>query len=443
MTPLNIAGQDADATRHCMITIENASGGTEARKLHQFNAAITRKNDLRNEFKSSLFASTSVDVAALGDLVVLSTADTAANDLMQEDCPDASIDLPATLVAPILRYRLLSDADLRLLPPIEWRIKDVLPSQGMAVVFGPSGSGKSFLVLDMLQSLALGHDWFGRRVKPCSVTYVALEGEAGVARRVDAYRMHHGSTSPKIQYLLEPFSLRNADDINDLVLAIKTAGTGDVVVLDTLSRATAGLDENDSKDMGQIVAAVKLLQELIGGLVILVHHTGKDASKGMRGHSLLHAALDCAIEIKRNGDHREWGIAKSKDGEDGAPQPFKLEIVPLGTNIDGDVITSCVIVANQSAQAVQKKMRKLGSNQTIAYQTLVKLLNTSDDVNEGAPPGRPGVRFDDAIVIVATQIPTEAKYQKERAKDAIGSLVGMGLLVQNGEWLTHNQSPQH
>lgn len=128
---------------------------------------------------------------------------------------------------------------------------------------------------------------------------------------------------------MQPFRLLNADDINELVLAIQTAGTGDVVVLDTLSRATPGSDENDSKAMGLVISAAKILQEMIGGLVLLVHHTGKNAAQGMRGHSSLHAALDCAIEVKRNGDNREWLVAKSKDGEDGASHPFKLEVVPI------------------------------------------------------------------------------------------------------------------
>lgn len=158
MNPPNIAGQGADSTRQFMITNENASGGTEAPKLHQCNATIARKNDLRNEFKISLFASINVDVDALGDSAVLPT-DTPAKDVMQEDCLDASIDLPATIVAPISRYRLLTDDDLRKRPLAQWRIKDVLPSHGLAVVFGPSGSGKSFLVLDMLQSLAFGREW--------------------------------------------------------------------------------------------------------------------------------------------------------------------------------------------------------------------------------------------------------------------------------------------
>ena len=438
MSALNIAGKGADGTRHCMITNENASGGTEARKPNQHTVTLDLKIDLRNEFKSALFASNDDAGAALGDLVALPT-DNHAKDLMTEDCQDASIDLPETLVGPISRYRLLTDDDLRKLPPAQWRIKDVLPSQGLAVVFGPSGSGKSFLVLDMLQSLAFGREWFGRRVKPCSVTYIALEGEAGLSGRVDAYRIQHGSTSPNIRYMVQPFRLLNADDINELVLAIQAAGTGDVVVLDTLSRATPGSDENDSKAMGLIVAASKILQELIGGLVLLIHHTGKDASKGMRGHSSLHAALDCAIEVKRSGDHREWLVAKSKDGEDGASHPFKLQVVPMGNDSDGDAITSCVIVPNQSAQADAKKIPTLGSNQTIALNALEEPLRESVDFDkDGTPPGRPCLDFDHALAIVALLMPVEAKYKKQRAKEAIAGLVNKNVMGMKGEWIWAN-----
>jgi putative DNA primase/helicase len=452
MTPLNIAGQDAYATRHCMITSENASGGTEALKLNQPNATIDWEKNLRNRLKLALRASPNVEADAMAEVVVFTT-DTAANDLLQEDCPDALIDLPvapvvpvapSAPVVPILRYKLLTDDDLSKLPPVQWRIKDVLPSHGTAVVFGPSGSGKSFLVLDMLQSLAFGHEWFGRRVKPCSVTYIALEGEAGLAGRVEAYRVQHGSSSPNIRYMVQPFRLLDADDINELVQAIQAAGTGDVVVLDTLSRATPGSDENDSKAMGQIVASAKMLQDLIGGLVLLIHHTGKDASRGMRGHSSLHAALDCAIEVKRTGDNREWVLAKSKDGEDGASHSFKLEVVSMGNDSDGDAITSCVIVPNQSAQTVGKKMPKLACNQTIALKALeVPLCKSVDIDKDGVPPGRPCLCFDDAIAIVAPLMPGLAKHQKQRAKEAITGLVGKGVLSENGKWLNHNQYPQH
>lgn len=421
-----------------MNTNENAPGATEARKYNHCKATIDQEEDEDNSFKRSLYESRSVDADMLEDLVVL-PEDTAANDLMQVDDNDALIHQQEPPGVTAMRYLLLTDDDLSKRPPVQWRIKGMVPSQGIAVVFGPSGSGKSFLVLDMLQSLASGHDWFDHKVTQCAVTYVALEGEAGLAGRVKAYRTHHGATSPNIVYMAQPFGLLDADDINDLVLAIKTAGTGDVVVLDTLSRATPGLDENASKDMGAIVAAAKLLQELLGGLVLLVHHTGKDTARGMRGHSLLHAALDCAIEVKRSGDNREWVVAKSKDGEDGASHPFKLEVVSMGIDSDGDAITSCVIVTNQSAHAIAKKMPTLGSNQTIVLKALVEPLSKSVDIDkDGAPQGRPCLLFEHALAVVALLMPVEAKHKKQRAKDALTGLVSKDLVGMKGDWLWVN-----
>jgi putative DNA primase/helicase len=441
MTPLNIAGQGADSTRHFTITNGNASGGAEARKQNHCDETTARKDDLRGDFKRSLFAKINVDEDALGDVVDLvpDDSDHSDKDLMQEIYSDALIDLSEALEAPVLRFRLLTDDDLSKLPPVEWRIKNVLPSHGLAVVFGPSGSGKSFLVLDMLQSLAIGCEWFGRKVKPCAATYIALEGEAGIAGRIEAYRNHHGATSPNIRYMAQPFSLLNADDINELAQAIQAAGTGDVVVIDTLSRATPGSDENDSKHMGQIIASAKMLQDLTGGLVLLVHHTGKDSTRGMRGHSSLLAALDCAIEVKRSGDHREWLLAKNKDGEDGASHPFKLDVVPLGNDSDGDEMSSCVIVANQSASAVAKKMPTLGSNQAIARSALDEPLSKSVDIDQdGAPQGRPCLRFDHALAIVTPLMPVEAKHKKQRAKDALAGLVKKEVVGMRGEWLWVN-----
>jgi hypothetical protein len=396
------------------------------------------QNDLRNELKRALFASSNVDVAALGDLVVLAT-DTAANDMMQKDDTDALIHPQKPPVATDMRYQLLTSDNLCEHPAIPWRIKGVLPSRGIAVMFGPSSSGKSFLVLDMLHSLAFGRDWFGHKVNQCSVTYVALEGEAGVAGRIKAYLSRHGSTSLDIRYVAQPFKLLEADDINDLAVAILAAGAADVVVLDTLSRATPGLDENASKDMGLIVSAAKILQELLDGLLLFIHHTGKDASKGMRGHSALHAALDCAIEVRRNGDNREWVIAKSKDGEDGASHPFRLEVVHLENDSDGDAVTSCVVVANQSTQAIAKKMPALGSNQKIALKALEESLRESVDMDkDGAPQGKPCLSVEQAYAIVVPLMPGGEKHKKERAEAAFGGLLKNNAVGMKGDWLWVN-----
>ena len=109
-----------------------------------------------------------------------------------------------------------------------------------------------------------------------------------------------------------PFSLLVAGDVQGLAESIAAAGAvGGVVCIDTLNRAAPGADENSSQDMGLIIEAAKALQMALGGLVLLVHHTGKDAGKGLRGHSSLFAALDAAIEVSRDGDSRAWAVAKT------------------------------------------------------------------------------------------------------------------------------------
>ena len=358
-----------------------------------------------------------------------------ANDYLQEAGAGALAALLERTQAPAMRYALLSDADLCKLPPMQWRIKKVLPEKGLAAVFGASGSGKSFAVIDMSQAIAAGHEWFGYKSKPCNVVYCALEGEGGIAGRVAAYRIRHGATAQNIRYLVQSFSLLERGDITELAQAIQAIGGGaEVVILDTLNRAAPGADENDSKSMGQIIAAAKELQTLIGGLVILVHHTGKDASKGLRGHSSLHAALDAAIEVRRDGDSREWLIAKSKDGEDGEAHPFKLDIVELGIDEDGEPITSCTVhPLEQIADSIKKVMPPKSGNQRAVWDALGEIFRKAGNVKpEGTPDtlpqGRPCITLEAAIDKTRARLVCDPKRQTERAQSAIRGLVKRGLL---------------
>lgn len=356
-----------------------------------------------------------------------------ANDYAQEFGTGALAALLERPQSPLMRFKLLSDDDLCKLPPLQWRIKKVLPETGLAAVFGASGSGKSFLVLDMLQSIAAGRDWFGYKTKSCNVLYCGLEGEGGIAGRVNAYRIRHGKTAANIRYLVEPFNLLS-DDVAELAKTVNAGGGADVVVLDTLNRAAPGADENDSKDMGRIIAASKQLQTLVGGLVVLVHHTGKDASKGLRGHSSLHAALDAAIEVRRDGDRREWVIAKSKDGEDGEAHPFKLDIVELGTDEDGEPITSCTVhPLDEITSSLKKVLPPKSGNQWAVWDALGEVFRKAGNVKpEGAPDtlpqGRPCITLEAAIEKTRARLVCDPKRQTERAQAAIRGLVDRGLL---------------
>ena len=253
------------------------------------------------------------------------------------------------------RFKLLSGADLSNAAAMRWRLRKVLPFDGLAALFGPSGSGKSFLVLDIAASVARGADeWHGYRVTRGPVTYCALEGEAGMGKRIKAWAKHYEQPVPdSLRFITQPFDILDADDVAELAIAVQSAGgAGGLVILDTLNRAAPGADENSSVDMSNIIAAAKRLQTLTGGLVLIVHHTGKDATKGLRGHSSLYAALDAAIEVNRTDSRREWSIAKSKDDETGTTHAFRLEVVSVGVDDEGEDITSCVAVLDDSVDAV-------------------------------------------------------------------------------------------
>jgi hypothetical protein len=262
------------------------------------------------------------------------------------------------------RFNVLSADDVCKAPPLEWLIKGVIPKHGTGVVFGASGSGKSFFVLDACCAIA-GEDslFYGYRVKHAPVVYVSLEGQAGLGNRLNAWKTHHEKPIPNtLKFIIEPFNLLT-DDVPALADSVMRAGGGEgtLIVIDTLNRAATGANENDSKDMGLIISATSELQRLTGGLVCLVHHSGKDSSKGMRGHSSLHGALDAAIEVSRDSDRRKWTIAKAKDGADGVAHQFKLEILQIGIDADEDLISSCVAVPDNTP-APEKEVKPSAKN---------------------------------------------------------------------------------
>jgi putative DNA primase/helicase len=335
-------------------------------------------------------------------------------------------------------YNLLSGEDLCNAPLMRWLVRGVLPAEGLAALYGASGSGKGFLIFDMGCCIADGKEWFSRRVSKAPVTYVCLEGEAGMGKRIKAWKQHNGRPVPDgMKFILQPFQLMFSDDLDELAKAILAGnGSGGLVIIDTLNRAAPGSDENSSVDMGKLISAAKSLQIMVGGIVLLVHHTGKDTTKGLRGHSSLYAALDGAIEVIATDSRREWNVAKSKDDVTGGAYPFKLEIVPVGFDDEGDEITSCVIVPAEAGDVSMVKRPTLGKNQKIAQKALGEPLRKSPHIGkEGAPPGRPCIDYSEAVTIIAQHMPTDAKHQKESAKRAIGSLVANGYLGMKGDWL--------
>ena len=260
---------------------------------------------------------------------------------------------------------------------------DALPARGLCVLYGEPGSGKSFFVLDLVAHILRGQPWAGRRTRRASVVYVSLEGH--LRDRVEAYQAHHGLGDGDLDGLRviqgQPLDLLSDGAAAQLAASIRAAlGDHDgaiVVVLDTLARAMPGGNENAGEDMGAAIAACGALERELGALVILVHHAGKDLSRGARGWSGLRGAADAEILIERDGDNRHAKLAKVKDGIDGAAVQFSLQVVDLGprSEVDPDAgpaerRSSCVAAVTDAHAKPKPNAKTLGRNQRMLLAAL-------------------------------------------------------------------------
>ena len=239
-------------------------------------------------------------------------------------------------------------------PVLEARdfVQGVLIEGGAAVIYGDSNAGKTFWTTDLALHVAAGKPWQGRRVDQGGVIYCAMEGGHGFRNRVAAWRQVNPSGQP-LPFAAVPVSLNLLDpeaDCQRLIDTIKAARGRmpcpvKLIVVDTLSRAMAGGNENSSEDMGALVASMDRIRAETGACVLFVHHSGKDAAKGARGHSLLRAAIDTEIEVRVDDDTgvRTAAVCKQRDLAKGAAFAFRLDVVTLGQNQHGEDVTTCLV----------------------------------------------------------------------------------------------------
>lgn len=245
------------------------------------------------------------------------------------------------------RFPITSLAVSIMMEPSGWLIKNVLPDAGLIVLFGASGSGKTFVAIDLAYAIAMGIQWRGNRTKKGRVLIIAAEGGKGMSKRLKAYLKHH-KIDPKdvdIGLLIVPPNFLLSEDVTELAAAVSASGGADVIIVDTFAQVTPGANENSSEDVGLALANARALEMATGATILMVDHSGKDTSKGVRGWSGKRAAADAELEVlKYENGTRELRITKMKDGDDGLKWGFRLETIIVGTDSDGDPITSCVAV---------------------------------------------------------------------------------------------------
>jgi AAA domain/Bifunctional DNA primase/polymerase, N-terminal/Primase C terminal 2 (PriCT-2) len=230
------------------------------------------------------------------------------------------------------RFRVFRPSELLARPKPRWLVEGMLVEGELAVVYGPPKAGKTFLVLDLALSVATGAEFHGGREvgAPGPVLYVIGEGNDELfGERVKAWCDARGLPLPDDGFLAvaDRPDVTNPEHVADLAAITRPK----LIILDTLSRTMVG-DENSPSDMAAYVRGCDRLREVTGAAVVVVHHEGKDSTRGPMGHTKLRGALDTAIRVHRGkNDGSVWvDMVDQRNG------PCDLS---LNFCIDGQVLT--------------------------------------------------------------------------------------------------------
>ncbi|EDT6460682.1 AAA family ATPase [Salmonella enterica subsp. enterica] len=262
-------------------------------------------------------------------------------------------------------------------------IKGLIPAESLCSAYGASGSYKSFLAISWSCHVATGMKWGGRRVSKGAVIYIAGEGSMGVKRRVKAWEITHGKEVTDLCIVNAPVFPASPDYVEQV---IRTAGlvksrTGEnvrLIVIDTLARCFGGNDENDSRDMGAFIQGCDAIKQATGATVLVVHHSGKDETKGARGSSAFRAALDAEYRIGRENSDVTALVAactKMKDAEEPKESAYDLKSVAVFTDTDGEDIVSMVVIDVPRAPAELERIEEAG-NKTENHAALWQCIRT-------------------------------------------------------------------
>ncbi|NTU68944.1 MAG: AAA family ATPase [Chlorobiaceae bacterium] len=284
------------------------------------------------------------------------------------------------LLRPAARKRLFVDAKSMTLKEPSFLVDESIESPCTGMIFGPSGSGKSFLVFDLALCCATGKEWNGKKVKAGPVIYICGEGRHAIPRRVKAWETHHSVTVPYNRLMVSSTAI-DFEPVNIVAMIAEinemAAQFGEppvMIIIDTMARALPGnADENSTKDTGLFIKECDRLQETYNCAVIIVHHTGHNETKRARGSSALKGAMDVEIMVSADG-MIEW--TKTKDIEPPPSISFSVKQIRYG---EGKHENSCVLLYEATEG---KKGPKMTANMRAALKALKEAIE-ADGIGAG------------------------------------------------------------
>lgn len=236
-------------------------------------------------------------------------------------------------------FELLDVSQIRSLPDPKWLVEGLLIENSLGFIYGPPGSGKSFVALDICLHIATAQrDWWGRAIQRCGpIFYISTEGVSDLKFRIKAWEVARNFDASDAPFYLmrQGTNFMDPDSVQKLhrtvAAMMERAGSQPVlIVVDTVSRVLPGADENLQKDMTMFVHACDSLREAWGSTVIGVHHTSRNGN--LRGSTVLDGAGDLllAVEREEGSENAQLRLKKLKAGADGICIPFKLVKTPIG-----------------------------------------------------------------------------------------------------------------
>lgn len=240
--------------------------------------------------------------------------------------------------------RLLNLSQLReASQAVTWLVKHAIPGNSIGLLFGGSGTFKSFIALDLALHVAHGLQWLGRKTKKGPVLIVAAEGGAGLWRRIVAWHRRMGRSYDGVPVYVLPMSIDLMTDAARLTDAVSAlAFIPELIVIDTLSQTFSG-EENSSNEIAAYLRELGLwFRDSWRCTVLVVHHTGHLETERPRGSSALRSNVDFMFGVFRDEAERMATMEnqKQKDGECIDPITFSMELEHLSYDEDGDAVTS-------------------------------------------------------------------------------------------------------
>ncbi|MBC7104167.1 MAG: AAA family ATPase [Parvibaculum sp.] len=229
-------------------------------------------------------------------------------------------------------------------------IWDLFPQVGTACLFGAPGTGKSFVAFNIVMSVAAGLDVLGRRSLQGMTVYLSTEGKSGLKARAMAWAEARGTDISDLPVALieQPMNLREKETVAKLIDRIKQleAASGipcRFICVDTLSQCLFG-DENRQEDMAEFTGAMTRIANALTTQVCVVHHSGKDKSKGARGSSVISGNFDTLLALEEDSDEGQFVLRTDKQKNGGkAAVSIKFEMVECGEDGDGEPVYSLVV----------------------------------------------------------------------------------------------------